>query len=57
MHILSAQLNAKPVKDKAQVLSLCVVPSSFNIMKGYCMEEALDFICVASETDGQRDVY
>lgn len=57
MHILSAQLNDKPVKDKAHVLSLCVVPSSLNIMKGYCMEEALDFICVASETDGQRDVY
>lgn len=56
MHILSLQLDAKAIWIRATCCTSCVVWSSFKIMKDCCIvEEALDVICVPSQTDRQTD--
>lgn len=56
MHILSFQLDGKPIMDKGHMLHFLCGPIIIYIVKDCCVvEEALDLICVASKTDRQTD--
>lgn len=58
MHILSFQLDGKPIMDKGHMLHFLCGPIIIYIVKDCCVvEEALDLICVASKTDRQTDIY